>query len=38
MPFKGKDKGKAQQRAMFAKGGKSKKAAKRWVKKYGPAK
>lgn len=32
MPFKG---GRRQMRAMFAKGGKSAAAAKRWVKKYG---
>lgn len=31
MPFKNK----RQMSAMFAKGGKSAKAAKRWVKKYG---
>jgi hypothetical protein len=32
MPFKG---GKAQMRAMFAKGGKAAKVARQWVKKYG---
>lgn len=32
MPFKG---GRRQMRAMFAKGGKSAAAAKRWAKKYG---
>lgn len=31
MPFKSK----AQMRAMFAKGGKSAKAARKWVRKYG---
>lgn len=31
MPFKNR----SQQKAMFAKGGKSAKAARRWTKKYG---
>lgn len=35
MPFKG---GKRQMRAMFAKGGKSAAAARRWIRNYGKPK